>query len=201
MNEWKYLNGVKKKYLKNEFEIRKINPLEYHKLSKFHYINTNIPSGRRQCFGLYHNEILYGVVLYAMTSLELTARHKTILGKFLSRFKDKRRRCQVLNKNTMCISRLVMHPSIRGIGAASRLIEETWRKLGVRFVEGFGYMAYYRNFHPKSYSYYIKVERVVSANDFLNYKSDKGAMIHRLKSPIMKYGYVLYINENIKISL
>jgi len=201
MKEWKYLTKVSKKFLRDEFKIMEVSPSEYHKLAQFHYINTKIPGGKRRCFGLYHNKILYGVVIYGMPALALAARKRTVLGKLLAGFRSQRRRGQVLNKNTMVISRIVLHPSIRGIGASSRLIEETWRKIGVRFVEGYGYMAYYRNFHAKSYSYYIRVTRAVSVDEFLNHKSDRGQMIHRLKSPIMKYGYVLYINDNVKISL
>jgi|APSaa5957512535_1039671.scaffolds.fasta_scaffold02378_9 hypothetical protein len=196
---WQLLENVEKKWLRDEFTIRPAKLSEYDKLKMFHYITTKRPGGPRFTFGLYYNDICYGVLIYAVTSLELAARKKTILGKLLSHYPNKVKRYKFLNKNTVTISRIVVHPSVRGIGVGAKLIEDTWRTLGVRFVEGFGYMAYFRNFHPKSFSYYIKINRVLKAKDFFDYQSDKGQMIHRAKSPVLKYGYVLYINPDVKV--
>jgi len=103
-----------------------------------------------------------------------------------------------LNNNTRIISRIIIHQSVRGVGLASKLIEETWRLIGVRFIELVGFMSYYQNFNPDSYSYYIKVKRVLKSSEFFG-TSNTRAMTKRLKTPIMRYGYILYINEKIKI--
>lgn len=200
MTKWKYLKSIKKKLLIDEFEIRPTSLSEYHKLSQFHYITTKQPTAPKNTFGVYHNDILYGIIIYNLTSLQLIARKKTILNKLLQN-KTIIQRAKFLNNNVRSIARIVIHPSVRGIGLASKLIEESWRKLGVRFVEGFGFMAYYRNFHPDTYSYYIKAERVLKPSEFFLREDRKGAMRSRLKTPIMRYGYVLYINEKISCKL
>ncbi len=200
MSEWKYQKRFKKKLLVNEFEIRPTNISEYDKLKQFHYIATKKPTTITHTFGLYNNDILYGIIIYNLTSLQLAARKKTILHKIMKNM-TKTEQAVFLNKNVRSISRVIIHPSIRGIGLAAKLVEETWRQLDVRFVEGFGFMAYYRNFHPDSYSYYIKVQRVLRSSEFFKNSGPRIAMTKRLKTPIMRYGYVLYINDKIKCQI
>ncbi len=196
---WKLKKQTKKKLLRDEFEIKKCNIREYHKLAKFHYINAKKPTVTPFTFGLYHNGILYGVIVYTFTSIQLAARSKTPLGKILKRYNNIPRKCRFLNKNVLSIGRVVIHPSVRGIGLGYRLVEDTWRNLKVRFVEGFGFMAYYRNFHPDSYSYYIKVQRTLNPSEYFREKDQKGAMRKRLQTPIARYGYVMYINPDEEI--
>lgn len=201
---WKYLPKRPKKNLATEFELRKVGIKEFEKLKKFHYISTGRVSIPMSVHGLYHNNILYAIVVYNLaTTSHLRARSKTVLGKILDSFKTRGQRFRFLNKNCRNISRIVVHPSVRGIGLVSRLINETWPKLGVRFIEGYGFMAYYRNFHPKGFSYYIKVRKTLTTGEFFHKKTknEKGSMLERLKTPVQTYGYVLYINKNNTILL
>lgn len=193
---WKYIKNKPKKLLRNELIIKKCKKSEYDKLKKFHYIIQDLPAITYDIFGMYHKDILYGIIVYSAPTLELLARSKTVLGKILKKY-DKNTRYKFLNKNCKVTGRIVVHPSIRGIGAGSKLVEDTWRKTNVRFVEGLSVMSYYRNFYPNSYSYNIKIKRVLRASEFF-YIDPKASMKNRLKTPIVKYGYVLYINDKIK---
>lgn len=198
MSEWK-LQKSKHKNLLDELVIKEVHKSQYSKLSKFHYIQEKPPAVIQNTFGLFHkdSDVLYGIIIFSAPSLELLTRNKTIVGKILGKHK-RSVKYGLLNKNCIVMSRVVVHPSLRGIGASSFLIENTWRKVGKRFVEITATMLYYRNFLPKSYSYFLKYSRVLSAKEFLDYQSKKGQMIHRAKSPVIKYGYGLFINENIK---
>lgn len=196
MSKWKYQKPFKKKLLVNEFEIRPTNISEYDKLKQFHYIATKKPTTITHTFGLYHDSILYGIIIYNYPMLQLLARKKTIIHK-ITKNMTKSENAIFLNKNTRIISRIIIHPSVRGVGLASKLIEETWRLIDVRFIELVGFMSYYQNFNPDSYSYYIKVKRILKSSEFFG-TSHKRSMAKRLKTPIMRYGYVLYINEKIK---
>lgn len=194
---WKYKTGIKPKKLIDELVVSVGTKKEYSKLKKFHYINKDFPAGGYQIFSLKHNGVLYGITVYSPPILELLARNKTHIGKAMNvKFGHKSAKYKFLNKNFRTTSRVIIHPSLRGIGCASYLSQQTWRKVGVRFIEAIGAMLYFRNFFPKPYSYYIKVSRKLSATTFFDTKSPKGASMKRLKTPVQRYGYVLYINEN-----
>lgn len=198
MKMWKYKTGIKPKKLIDELVVSVGTKKEYSKLKKFHYINKNFPAGGYQIFNLKYNDVLYGIIVYSPPILELLARNKTHIGKAMNvKFGHKSAKYSFLNKNFRTISRVIIHPSLRGIGAASYIIKHSWKKTGIRFVECPAAMLYYRNFFPKDYAYYIKVSRRLSAAEFFdNQKSPKGAGIKRLKTPVQRYGYVLNINEN-----
>ena len=201
MRMWNYKKVNKQKKVIDELEIVKGNHADYEKLKKFHYINRTIPSAKKIIYALKHKNILYGVIVYSPPSLELIARNRTHIGKAMKKgYPIKVDRYKFLNRNFIYISRIIIHPSLRGIGAANYLIENTWRLMGKRFVEGMGAMLWYRNFFPKSYSYYMKVEIQLDDNSFFvqRAKQPKGTSIKRLKTPVQKYGYVLYINDKIK---
>lgn len=198
LSQWKIIKTSNKKLL-DEFVIKQVPNSYYDKLKKFHYINYRLPPVVTNTFGLFYHDspVLYGIVVFSAPNLELKTRSQTVLGKILSRY-NQSIKYSLLNKNCLVISRIVIHPSLRGIGASPFLIENTWRKVAKRFVEITATMLYYRNFLPKSYSYFLTYTSVISPNDFLDYKSKKGAMIHRSKSTLKKYGYALFINEKIK---
>ena len=197
---WKIIKP-KRKFILDEMNVRPVHKSQYAKLKKFHYISQLDRAGFRKAFGLFHkdSDILYGIIMYNAPLLELKARKNTPLGKFLKLYKDQSTRYKKTNELCTYISRIVIHPSVRGIGSAAKIVEDSWRETNFRFVEGMGQMVYYRNFLPKSYSYFVKVENILKVSAFFTDKQDKGAMHRRVKSPVLRYGYVLYINEKIKV--
>jgi len=78
MNKWKYQKPFKKKLLADEFEIRPTTISEYDKLKQFHYITTKKPMAITHTFGLYHDSILYGIIIYNYPTLQLLARKKQL---------------------------------------------------------------------------------------------------------------------------
>ena len=208
MRMWEYTKTKQKKLI-DELKIVAGTKADYEKLKKFHYINTANPSGKLCVFSLKHKNTLYGVIVYSPPILEIVARNRTHIGKAMNKaYLDRSDRYKFLNKNFTNVSRVIIHPSIRGIGSASYLIENTWREVKTRFVECNSAMLYYRNFFPKSYSYYTKVERQLDEREFFIGRhlkrntlgnGGRGASVRRIATPVQRYGYVLYINEDMKI--
>ena len=125
---WKYLPKREKKKLASEFELKEVHYSEFNKLKKFHYINTGRVTTVKNSYGLYHNGILYAMLIYNLpTTCYLRGRDKTVLGKILNVHKTRSQKFKFLNKNCRNIARIVVHPSVRGIGLVSRLINETWK--------------------------------------------------------------------------
>lgn len=208
MRMWEYTKTKQKKLI-DELKIVAGTKADYEKLKKFHYINKNFPVGKSAIFSLKHKNTLYGVIVYSPPSLELVARGRTHIGKAMTKaYLNQTDKYKFLNKNFTNVSRVIIHPSIRGIGSASYLIENTWREVKTRFVECNSAMLYYRNFFPKSYSYYTKVERQLDEREFFIGRhlkrntlgnGGRGASVRRIATPVQRYGYVLYINEDMKI--
>ena len=202
MKMWKLENNLTSKRLLNEFTLSKGTKQDYYKLVKFHYISEKFPSGKYYIFKLTHNDIVYAVVVYSSPTLSIKARSITKYGKLLSKkFKNKSDQYRFLNKNFINISRIIVHPSVRGIGVSSYLIEESRKLLNYRFIECVSTMLYYGNFAPKSYSYYCKVKSISSARSLFYKVGFKNSnTVIRTGSPIKYYGYFLIINKNVPIS-
>lgn len=201
--KWHWKQDIKYKRLSDEFIARECDKSEYDKLKKFHYIATKRPVVLR-IFGLYHktSNILYGIVIYSPPVLEILARNRTKLGSLLKLYKNKSMRYHVLNKLAICRSRVVIHPSVRSIGASAVLLA-TWKELPYPFVETLSIMHYYRNFLTKDYTNFIKVIIGKSATNFYSefttkpYQHRNHNITRRTKSPFTRYGYALYENAGI----
>lgn len=183
---------IEQKNLHDEFEIKLCSIKEYEKLKMFHYINYSYPGGYRETYGLYNKGILYGLIIFSVPILELTARNKTPYGKYLQSIKNKNMRYKLLNSQTSNISRVIIHPSIRGIGAAKLLIGEAIKRQKRDYIEIMATMLYYGNFCPGNYNYYIKVKKKLPFEALS--KGRKGPSYNRTGSAYYKYGYVQWCN-------
>lgn len=183
--------SVSRKNLLDELMIRQTNASAYDRLKHLHYISEGLPLVNRKIFGLYAEGVLYGVIVYSLPNLESSARNRTPLGLYLLTM-PKPVRYTALNQLVSVISRIVLHPSLRGVGAASHLIEQTWRLAGTKYVEIIAQMLYYHNFLPASCSYYTRVEKHLRKQEFF-VDSRHAHMPARLKRPVMRYGYGLFM--------
>ena len=130
---WEYTKTKQKKLI-DELKIVAGTKADYEKLKKFHYINKNFPVGKSAIFSLKHKNTLYGVIVYSPPSLELVARSRTHIGKAMTKaYLNRTDKYIFLNKNFRNVSRVIIHPSIRGVGSASYLIENTWREVKTSF--------------------------------------------------------------------
>jgi hypothetical protein len=175
----------------DELVIKETDISAYERLKHLHYISQNAPMINRKVFGLYADGVLYGVIVYSHPNLESSARNRTPLGVYLQSI-PKPARYRALNQLLLVISRIVIHPSLRGIGAASHLIEQTWRLAGTKYVEIIAQMLYYHSFLPASCAYYTRVEKQLRRQEFF-INDHHAPMAARLKTPTMRYGYGLFI--------
>lgn len=156
------------------------------------------------CYGLYHklNNILYGISTYGLPLITLEARNATFLGKAIKRkYRTKTERLKAINKLVVCGQRHVIHPSIRGSGFASFLINEAHKRIPKPFIEEVSVQSYYSNFYPKGYEYFVKVSQLQPLR-YLYKNIDTGSDVRgrirkRIKSAEQKYGYALYVNREL----
>jgi hypothetical protein len=201
--EWKILErkDIEKKDIKDEFYVKKCDShKEYNKLSQFHYIDVNMPP-TSQTYGLYHKDthILYGISSYGLPILSIGARKYTVLNVLKKAAKDQIDYLVRLNKLVLGAKRTVLHPSIRGSGIVSYLIDESHKLITSRpFIEHMSVMAYHNPFYPKNYDAFVRFTNLPKCSKLYEYQKEKGYGIEtRLKTPDIHYGYALYIKRDI----
>jgi len=200
MTDWQLLKEIPKKDIYDEFYVKRCHKAEYYKLMEFHYLISKLASGIYLFFGLYHKDtdILYGIVCYGTPLMALKARDETILGKILKKYHHRERLSKV-NKLIIAGRRLVLHPSVRGIGFSAYLLGEAHKMIDKPFIEYMSVMSYYNNFfHPQDYAYYIKVNSLHSLKYVYTKRGPKGEGIReRIISPEQNYGYTLYVKKEL----
>jgi|GEM_PF-3949951 len=199
-HNWHLLKSIETKDMRDEFYVKKCEKSEYFKLMEFHYLIARLASGIYLFYGLYHkdNHILYGIVCYGTPLMALKARDQTILGKILNKY-HQRERLSKINKLVIAGRRLVLHPSVRGVGFSAFLLEEAHKQIEKPFIEYMSVMSYYNNFfHPQDYAYYVKVSSLHSLKYVYTKRGPKGEGIReRIISPRQNYGYTLYVKKEL----
>lgn len=200
---WQLINPEQKNIF-DEFEVKRCLRSDYYKLNEFHYIETKLPMSAEEFFGLYNKKsgILYGINVYGTPLISLKARDRTVLGKMVfNQGRNKSERLKILNKYVANSQRLIIHPSIRGIGFAKFLVAEAHKLIRKPFIEHVSIMSYENFFLPKDYTYYIRVSHLHDLR-YLYIKLDKfnarGKGIRkRVMTPLQTYGYTLYIKKDL----
>lgn len=109
---------------------------DYEKLSAYHYRGGMVPSPRGIYRAVYGDRVV-GVIVYAFAPLNSSARNAVFKdGRYLpGSDRMKAHVAQAINKEVETISRVVVHPTFRGIGLGVKLIRETLKLRTTRFVE------------------------------------------------------------------
>ncbi len=107
---------------------------DYHALSAFHYRNHRpgtfirvwkataaVPSAASRFVGQPHAELLAGVLVESLPTLNCQSRDQA-LGNRYSSVRQWSSRARLLNREIRCISRVVVHPIFRGLGLAHALV-------------------------------------------------------------------------------
>jgi hypothetical protein len=89
----------------------------YKELKKYHYINHNV-SFVKKVYCLKFEEETVGVLVFCYPALQLKGRNIITNKKYSGKGK-------LLNKEVLCISRVVIHPTFRGIGLSSILLQKS----------------------------------------------------------------------------
>lgn len=206
-SQWKLRdpNTVVAKDIKDEFEVRETDIEDFRKLISFHYISTISVPGIHY-FGLFHKETgdIYAMIVYVRSLLNIGVRKHTLLGRILNRYRTTYEKNQVMNKIALRGCRLVLHPSIRGIGISNWFVQQAHDKLNIPFIEYLSLMSYYHRFLPLNYDNYFRITKLADTDDLFQPKvrnsdniSSRARIGNRLRTPIQKYGYTLYIKKDV----
>jgi predicted GNAT family N-acyltransferase len=68
----------------------------------------------------------------------------------MARISGKKTRLSLINKNVVCITRVIIDPRFRGLGLASRLVRETMGQMGRPIVESAAVMGHVNPFFEKA---------------------------------------------------
>jgi GNAT superfamily N-acetyltransferase len=128
---------------------------DYNRLARFHYrvgrlgpfvriFSLKLVEDVRGSFG----DSVVGVIVYSMPSIGSELRDVATCGLF--RGYDGKARLRLINKNVVCISRVIIDPRFRGLGLASRLVRETMGRLGRPMVESAAVMGHVNPFFEKA---------------------------------------------------
>ncbi len=128
---------------------------DYDRLARFHYrVGRLGPFVRifslklgREVRGSFGDGVV-GVIVYSMPSIGSELRNVATGGIF-SGF-DLKTRINLINKNVVYITRVIIDPRFRGLGLASRLVRETMGQLGRPMVESAAVMGHVNPFFEKA---------------------------------------------------
>lgn len=132
---------------------------DYKRLAMFHYRDSRIgpfaaifavkPSqgGASPALRSLGTETI-GVIVYTMPIVGVELRD-IATGNLFAGF-DRRTRLVLINKNIRCISRVIIEPRFRGLGLASRLVQETMSKMDVPIIEAMAVMGLVNPFFEKA---------------------------------------------------
>ena len=194
---------VKPKNILDELKLGWATKYDYDKLRKYHYINTKTPHNLTDIFGLFDPKLsrCLGVVAYTHPKIIFGARSKTEIGKYLDAIPKTGDKMRFINANIRYISRFILHPSIRGIGASKKLIQESRKKLKVRWIEAGGRMTYYYNFNGYGSIFSTKIERFNSIDNMYQDSSmgAKSGTTEHINDCMIKYSYELYRNDDVPV--
>lgn len=108
---------------------------DYQGLEAYHYRGGQ-PRATRAIYRAVHNGETVGVIVYAAASLNLAIRNQVLNNRYrpASTF-GKAMVAQAINREVDLISRVIVHPTFRGIGLGVRLIKETLELRPFKYVE------------------------------------------------------------------
>ena len=205
--QWKLKQDIIPKKLEDSFYVRRGDLSSYKRLKEFHYIDSDSTPIGGEIYGLFNKstDIIYGVAVFTVPIISIRARTESVLGRALKKCsKDRTEYAQRLNKLAIYGRRIILHPSVRGVGLAPHFLNEVHKLIQKPFIEHMSLMSYHHNFLPNNYDYFIRVKRLAQLDDFFsrNIKSKSGIpsrtrIQNRLKTAEQNYGYALYIKRDI----
>lgn len=135
---------------------------DYHALSAFHYRNHRpgtfirvwkataaVPSAAARFVGQPHAEMLAGVLVESLPTLNCQSRDQA-LGNRYSSVRQWSSRARLLNREIRCISRVVVHPIFRGLGLAHALVRHALDHAETDFTEALAAMGHVNPFFERA---------------------------------------------------
>jgi ABC-type transport system involved in cytochrome c biogenesis ATPase subunit/N-acetylglutamate synthase-like GNAT family acetyltransferase len=126
---------------------------DYEKLKRFHYRSKNEKGSAglriKDCYRLLLGDDLIGVVIYSRSYLNLKPRNLVFGERYVFTPGDLHK-ARMINEEIARISRVVIHPKLRGIGLGEFLVRETLPRVDAKVVEVLAIMAKYNPFFEKA---------------------------------------------------
>lgn len=168
MPMWRVKTDVPQRKLIDELYITEGSRQDYFLLKHFHYIAEGLPPYLK-IYTLRHPDVRSPVGVIVFANPPLNSRVYTAL-KLNKLFRKKINRVKYINKHFTVIARVIIHPSIRGIGAAKKLVREASILVPRRFIFIQAEMLYYYNFLPPEFKLIFRGYVKQTPNQF--YKCD-----------------------------
>jgi ABC-type transport system involved in cytochrome c biogenesis ATPase subunit/N-acetylglutamate synthase-like GNAT family acetyltransferase len=126
---------------------------DYERLKRFHYKSKNGKDSTglrvKDCYRLLHGDDLMGVIVYSRSYLNLKPRN-LVFGERYVFTPGNLHKARLINEEIARISRVVIHPKLRGIGLGEFLVRETLPRVDAKVVEVLAIMAKYNPFFEKA---------------------------------------------------
>lgn len=126
---------------------------DYERLKSFHYKSKNKKDSAglrvRDCYRLLYGDDLMGVIVYSRSYLNLKPRNLVFGERYVFTPGDLHK-ARLINDEIARISRVVIHPKLRGIGLGEFLVRETLPRVDAKVVEVLAIMAKYNPFFEKA---------------------------------------------------
>lgn len=106
-------------------------------LLAYHYRNHAAPPGCKQVYIATHGGDAVGAIIYTVPALQSATRNRVLGDRYRSGSTSAHRKLSatIINSEIELISRVVIHPTFRGIGLAVRLVASTLVLRKCRYVE------------------------------------------------------------------
>ncbi len=127
---------------------------DYKKLSKFHYRQAKL-GAVKNIYKLTYKDNTIGVIVVTYPHLALKGRNIFNNNKYSKMTKEN---CTKINEEYECISRVVLHPSYRGIGLAYYFLKEYFKLSECKYIETLAVMSKYSPFFDKAGMTHIATE-------------------------------------------
>lgn len=139
----------------NDLKIERGCVGDYDTLKRFHYRDGPLGPVDKVFRMVESNPVRHrlagvvGVIVYCMPSANLELRNMASGGIFTG-FTDKSLQMQMVNKYVRTIARVVIDPRYRGLGLASRLVEQTMEQMQYPWIESMAVMGQVNPFFEKA---------------------------------------------------
>ena len=155
---------------------------DYKELAEFHYREGN-PAFIRKIYRMRIGETLAGVVVYTPPASAAAGRSIAFPEHTEQRKNGHSEYLKYLNARFSRISRVVVHPTFRGIGLAARLLRETMPQMGYPYIEMLAAMGRFSKFAESAGMTFVPVPKTRTKRDDLHdYLKSLGCEMLRLHS-------------------